>query len=1096
MKKYIIMLVMMLLSIAAFSQYSVKYDTVRFKRGGNIYRLRIVGDTLFLNSDTIYLASSISYIEVCDTATPPNCDTVYITDEDIWVRDTLNHKVFLRYINDNVGIGTSVPTKKLDVVGNGRISTQLYLPGIDSTSDYDSLIGWKSSNGQVVAIPNHFADTCYDNPLCDSVEWGLWRRNTLTQTLYPKDTTDYVSIGVGYRKGNNRLYVRGNVYADRYQARIGVNLGDTTIGYGDRSITNLGGGIGLVSNYSGSGTPYATKWTHKTTEIARMDTTGKLGLRITPRAVLDVKGDVYLSYVGQAASFDSVYVKDGSTGKIKTSSRRSIGYADSTYVRSGTSINVDSSGNTYTINNTAPDRTVTIAGGGIVSVSSSYPSFTITGTEVDGSITNELQTLSSSGTSTPSITLSASGGTVTLTSTNGVNLSHSAGTINISVDTAGGRIIMPEGLNSVMGIDSTTEHQYVGYATVASIIDENNPGFSVYNESYTPGFMGIRNNSKATTDQALVGLWGSGHNGVFSSVDTVRFQNGRILRIDSLFGLGVRRVRVEGFASQDWSATAGGTYLKFSTTHNDSTTVRERMRIDHNGNVGIGTTPSSKLDVTGDVEFNTVGQSSGFDSAYVKDTSTGKVKTIHKNSMGFLDGDSTAWYHNEARGVTYLRHDGDSVGIGTITPEKLLHVDGTAKIHDSIWVGDYNWITEIEDLNGLKTNQMWQSRQLNVVGNKTSSDLSWIYNDINYLGGTYDSGIVISPKGNMALGTLTAQSQKLYVGGTTKITGATYLTGITTASTEDSLVAWKPSTGELIAIPRSAYPTDTSAWVHNASRSTTYLRNINDVVSIGETVTDNVNRKLHVEGSTSIKDTLYFGEDGDAIWSVPSMSLFTNRDWHVDGTAYSVSLDVNSAKGAGNIASFTNDITGVDSTVVIDSKARIGVGKAPTESVDVNGTVKATGFKATGLTNDGSPDTVVTVANGQFYRSAISSVNVYRYSAYSSGATKVEVLASGTGITAAFSAPTQLDFTIPSGVRLISVKVNITGVSTLTCDMGTSDMGNSSLLDRWMPIVQVWREDTGAEQTGVTTTLITGTHDQFRINGLNNAAGMHIRLSF
>jgi hypothetical protein len=45
-------------------------------------------------------------------------------------------------------------------------------------------------------------------------------------------------------------------------------------------------------------------------------------------------------------------------------------------------------------------------------------------------------------------------------------------------------------------------------------------------------------------------------------------------------------------------------------------------------NIGIGTTaPSAKLDVVGDVDFSTVGQASSYDSIYVKDVSTGELKT-------------------------------------------------------------------------------------------------------------------------------------------------------------------------------------------------------------------------------------------------------------------------------------------------------------------------------------------------------------------------------------------------------------------------------------------------------------------------------------
>jgi len=42
-------------------------------------------------------------------------------------------------------------------------------------------------------------------------------------------------------------------------------------------------------------------------------------------------------------------------------------------------------------------------------------------------------------------------------------------------------------------------------------------------------------------------------------------------------------------ADQDWSGSAHGTHMRFYTTSNGSTSISERMRIDHDGKIGIGT---------------------------------------------------------------------------------------------------------------------------------------------------------------------------------------------------------------------------------------------------------------------------------------------------------------------------------------------------------------------------------------------------------------------------------------------------------------------------------------------------------------------------
>ena len=62
------------------------------------------------------------------------------------------------------------------------------------------------------------------------------------------------------------------------------------------------------------------------------------------------------------------------------------------------------------------------------------------------------------------------------------------------------------------------------------------------------------------------------------------------------------RGRIEGVADETWNATNNGTRLQFKTTPNGSTSMSERMRIDHNGNIGIGqTNPTAKLDINSDI---------------------------------------------------------------------------------------------------------------------------------------------------------------------------------------------------------------------------------------------------------------------------------------------------------------------------------------------------------------------------------------------------------------------------------------------------------------------------------------------------------------
>ena len=59
------------------------------------------------------------------------------------------------------------------------------------------------------------------------------------------------------------------------------------------------------------------------------------------------------------------------------------------------------------------------------------------------------------------------------------------------------------------------------------------------------------------------------------------------------------RATISGYAGENWSATAQGTYLVFSTTANTGTTLAEKARITGAGDMAIGTgaAPASRLDI-------------------------------------------------------------------------------------------------------------------------------------------------------------------------------------------------------------------------------------------------------------------------------------------------------------------------------------------------------------------------------------------------------------------------------------------------------------------------------------------------------------------
>ena len=121
-----------------------------------------------------------------------------------------------------------------------------------------------------------------------------------------------------------------------------------------------------------------------------------------------------------------------------------------------------------------------------------------------------------------------------------------------------------------------------------------------------------------------------------------------------------------------------------------------------------------------------------------------------------------------------------------------------------------------------------------------------------------------------------------------------------------------------------------------------------------------------------------------------------------------------------------------------------------------------------------------------------------RYQADATAGEEVEVLATAAGIT--YSSTGNVGtFSIPSGVHLSSVRLRVPGAAVtagqFTFDMGTVDMSNSSLANRWGPLTAVFVESTGSTQP-TSTTLDLSNHSKFTINNMSGSVTNHVRLSF
>jgi hypothetical protein len=150
--------------------------------------------------------------------------------------------------------------------------------------------------------------------------------------------------------------------------------------------------------------------------------------------------------------------------------------------------------------------------------------------------------------------------------------------------------------------------------------------------------------------------------------------------------------RIRAIATEPTTVTANGGALLFDITANNSTTPTEAMRIDNTGNVGIGTTnPWAKLTVNGGIGMQLAtttdpnGVGYGTDEFnYTNASGTFKVNhygmTVAKlptSAATYISGHGEIALFTAGQNRLHIKGDGN-VGIGTTNPTALLHVNGVA----------------------------------------------------------------------------------------------------------------------------------------------------------------------------------------------------------------------------------------------------------------------------------------------------------------------------------------------------------------------------------------------------------------------------------
>ena len=586
----------------------------------------------------------------------------------------------------NVGIGTTNPTNKLDVIGNASVTGTM---GIGTNTPATQLevkgtTGIKSSSSGTWIAGNFGDNTNTNNRVVMGYQSGAatiaGNNNALTNWANLAINPGGGNVGIGTTNPTNKLEVIGNTKTDGLQITAGAANGyilqSNASGNASWVSTTL---LGLENLYNIDGTLTGNRTVTMGANnlnfasstgnlIFNPSTSGNMGIGTsTPSNKLEVKGTT-----GIKSSSSGIWIAGNFGDATTTNDRVVMGYISGSATIGGhnnalngwANLAINPGGGNVGIGTSTPTNKLEVVGNtsitGNIGVGTTSPTNKL---EVIGKIkTNDLQ-ITTGATSGFILQTDASGNASWVTPSSlgiGSNLYNSDGTVtgsrtvtmganDINFASSTGNLIFNPSASGNMGIGTTTptnKLEIIGNTKTDNLYVTSNIGIGINNPTMT---LMIRNN--VTTPNSNIASLGNAISDPSFALD-VRKGN----TSDVMVQLGLQYAGSTPNSSIRFhrGASSNDGFMSF-TTNADV----ERMRINASGNVGIGTsTPTNKLDVIGNTKT---------DNLYVT-SNIGIGTTTPANRLEVIGNASIS----------------GNVGIGTVTPANKLEVIGNTSISGNL----------------------------------------------------------------------------------------------------------------------------------------------------------------------------------------------------------------------------------------------------------------------------------------------------------------------------------------------------------------------------------------------------------------------------